>query len=133
MADAVAPSDVHQSFALLAPRQGLPTLMRVELWRTSEAHAALLSALAALASPGADQFALELGQAAKHREHQSTVRARCVGPGVLEALKPGTPLGERRNDVEQVSGRARQPVEPGDKQHVAGLAPAQKHVSRRPI
>jgi hypothetical protein len=35
--------------------------MRVEFWRTSEAHAALLGTLAALASPGADKLALELG------------------------------------------------------------------------
>jgi hypothetical protein len=33
MADAVAAGNVHQRLARLAPRQGLPTLMRIELWR----------------------------------------------------------------------------------------------------
>ena len=70
MADAVAPSDVHQGFALLAPRQGL-TLMRVELRRTSEAHATLFGPLAALTRPGANQLALEFGEPAEHRRRRS--------------------------------------------------------------
>src|SRR5262249_6318763 len=69
VADAVAAGNVHQRLALLAPRQGLPTLMRVELWWTSEAHAALFGPLAAFAGPGADQLALEPGHPAEHSEH----------------------------------------------------------------
>src|SRR5439155_7145074 len=36
-------------------------------------------------------------------------------------------------DVEQVTGAARQPVEPGDHQHVSGLQPLEEPLKLRPI
>jgi hypothetical protein len=54
--------------------QCLVALMRSELARASEAHTTLLCSLAAFAGPGADQLALELGQASEHGDHQLAVR-----------------------------------------------------------
>src|SRR6516162_9780263 len=52
------------------PLQRLGALMGRELARPAEADAALLGALAALARPGADQVALELGQATEDGEQE---------------------------------------------------------------
>src|SRR5215471_2083889 len=57
-------------FALCDPLQRLGALMGRELARPAEADAALLGALAALARPGADQVALELGQATEDGEQE---------------------------------------------------------------
>ena len=58
---------------------------------------------------GADQLALELRE---HGEHQTPVRCHCVGPRAGEGWKPGfLLLGDRRERVQQVACRARQPVD----------------------
>ena len=49
---------------------------------------------------------IELGQAAQHREHQTAVSRRGVCPRVFEALEARTALRNRRDHVEQVTGRA---------------------------
>jgi len=66
--DGEAPGEIGLRFALCDPLQRLGALMGRELARPAEADAALLGALAALARPGADQVALELGQATEDGE-----------------------------------------------------------------
>src|SRR5262249_23052527 len=61
----------------------------------TKAPAALLGSLTSLAGPGADQLALELGQASKHRQHQPTVGARSIGSHVFERLEASTAIPER--------------------------------------
>src|SRR5262245_46511589 len=105
--DGVAPGDVRLGLALPEALQCLITLMRGELAGASEAHTTLLCSLAAFAGPGADQLALELGQAAKDGEHQLAMRRGGVGPGILERPEASTSLGQLVEHVEQVAGRAR--------------------------
>ena len=68
--DGEAPGEIGLRFALCDPLQPLGALMGRELARPAEADAALLGALAALARPGADQVALELGQATEDGEQE---------------------------------------------------------------
>src|SRR6516165_8211818 len=68
--DGEAPGEIGLRFALCDPLQRLGALMGRELARPAEADAALLGALAALARPGADQVALELGQATEDGEQE---------------------------------------------------------------
>ena len=63
---------------------------------------------------------IELGQAAQHRQHQPPVRAGGVRPGVLQRTEAGSPLRDGIDDVEQVAGRARQPVDIVDALGLAG-------------
>ena len=60
----VAPGNIGLCLACLQPGQGLLPLMWGELPRPAEADATLLRPLPALARPGTDQLALELGQPA---------------------------------------------------------------------
>src|SRR5262249_13807866 len=68
--DGEAPGEIGLRFALCDPLQRLGALMGRELARPAEADPALLGALAALARPGADQVALELGQATEDGEQE---------------------------------------------------------------
>jgi hypothetical protein len=42
-----------------------------------------------------------------------------IGPGVVQRLERGSALRDLVQDVEQIAGRTRQAVEPGDHEHVA--------------
>src|SRR5262249_37524516 len=115
---------VRLCLALPEALQRLNTLMRGEFARASEAHTTLLCSLAALAGPGADQLALELGQAAEDGEHQLAMRRRGVGPGVLQRTEAGSSLGQLVEHIEQIAGRARQTIKAGDDEDITGLEPA---------
>src|SRR5208337_3356819 len=56
---------------------------------TSHFHAARLGPRPAFSGSCADQFALELCQAAEHGEHQPPVRGRDVGPCVAQGSETG--------------------------------------------
>jgi len=56
----------------------------------------------------------------EHGQHQATVGGRGVRPGVARGAETGPTVGDRGEGVQLVAGRARQPVEPGHHQHVAG-------------
>src|SRR5262249_32926807 len=62
----------------------VPCAVGGRLGRASEANAAFLGSLAALAGPSANKLALEFGRTAKHRDHQLAVRRGGVRPRVLE-------------------------------------------------
>ena len=69
--------------------------MRRELGFAAELDAARLAPVRAA------QLALELGEAAKHGEHQAAVGCG-VGPCVTERAKPGLLTGYRREGTEKV-------------------------------
>src|SRR5262245_29915719 len=52
------------------------------------------------------------------------MRRGSIGPSILEALETNPALAELVEHVEQVPGRARQAVEAGDHEDVAGLESA---------
>src|SRR5262249_52783876 len=85
--------------------------MGSERLRTSKTRAAGFGALPAVVCTGSDQFTLEFGQAAEHRDHQLAVRRGGIRPGVMKRTEAGTGLADRIDDVEQVAGRAREAVE----------------------
>jgi hypothetical protein len=58
---------------------------------------------------------------AQNSQHQAAVRRRRVGPCVAERSETGFAIGDRRERVQQVARRSRQPVEPRHHQHVAGV------------
>ena len=107
--------------------------MRRQFRLAAELDAARLGAGAAFAGAGADQIALELRQAAEHGQHKAAVRRRGVGPCVAERTESGLLAGDRRERVEKIAGRARQPVEPRHHQHVAGAERVERPAKLRPV
>jgi hypothetical protein len=99
--------------------QRLTLLVRGKLGRSPHVDASRPGANAAFASARADQLALELGKSAKHREHQAPVRRCGVRPCVAKRADSGTGLRNRVDDVQEVAGGPRKPVEARDKQRVA--------------
>jgi hypothetical protein len=91
--------------------------------RTSETHASCLGPVAALAGPGTDQRALELGEPAQDGQHELAMRRRGVGPGALERPEAGASLFHVFENVEEVARGARQAVQASDDEHVVGLKP----------
>src|SRR5262249_28780448 len=56
------------------------------------------------------QAALELRQTAQDGEHQPAVRRGGIGPAVMQALERRALVADLMQDVEQIAGRARQPI-----------------------
>src|SRR5262249_56979135 len=109
--DAVRPGEIGLPSAIGEALHGLAALVGCELSWPTEFNATLFSTLAAFPRSGADEFALELRQAAEHGQHQPAGRGCRVCPTVLERLEAGAGLADRVQNVEQVSRRARQPIE----------------------
>jgi len=74
----------------------------VERWRTNAALGA-----------GNDQVALELGQPAQHRRDQPAARRGGVGPYIVQRTEGGIRCTNGSQRVQQIAGRAREPVQPG--------------------
>src|SRR5262249_39141633 len=92
-------------------------------WAT-KTHAPGLCALPTFACTGTNQLSLKFGQATEHSQHQTTMRRSCIGPSVFQAAEAGLTLADGGEHIEQVTCRARQPVEPCHQQHIARLEPA---------
>src|SRR6266404_4493141 len=56
-----------------------------------------------------------------------------VGPCVAERSETGFPIGDRRERVQQVARRSRQPVEPRHQQHVASVELVEYPAKLRPV
>ena len=83
--------------------------------RPAELDAALLRPLPALARPGADQVALEIGQPAKNRQHEATGGARCVPKrpstgGSFWRISPGLTGLRECVSFSAMGPRSKQPV-----------------------
>jgi hypothetical protein len=107
--------------ASLEPGARFSALMRGELRRPAEADPALLGPHHSFAAAASDQLTLELGKTSKHRDDQPTVGVGGVGPGVAQGAKARTALGDRVEQVKQVTCASRQPVEARDRQHIPRL------------
>src|SRR5829696_6697693 len=95
----VRPGDLGDGLSSVAAGQRLLLLVLVELWFASEPYPPRLRALAPLARARPDQFALELGQTAEHRQHQSAVRGRGIGPSVVQRPEEGIAITDSRKCV----------------------------------
>ena len=95
--------------------------------------ASRLGPFAALAGPGADQFALKLREPTKDRQHQPAVRCRGVGPAIGQRFETGSSLGDGVEDVEQVAGRAGQTIQPRYDQYVALVEPFEQLAKLSPV
>jgi hypothetical protein len=61
------------------------------------------------------------------------VRGGSVGPCIAKRAETRFLVGHRRERVQQVAGGARQPVEPGHEQHVAGVELVEDAAKLRPV
>jgi hypothetical protein len=93
--------------------------MAGQLWLTTKNYLPRLRPLAPLTSPRSDQFALELGEAAQYGQHQAAMRRSGVSPSVSERFKARPFFPDRPEQVQEISCRSRQPIEPGCDQYVA--------------
>ncbi len=82
MTDVVGPCDRGQRLALRDPRQCFRLLMLRQHRLPSKPHAPCLRPNPSFMGASEDQMALELGEAAKHSEHQAAVRGRGVRPRI---------------------------------------------------
>ena len=80
-----------------------------------------------------DQRALELGQPAQDREHQSAMRGGGVCPTVVQALKQRILFADFVEHIEQVARTARSAVEPNHDQRVALAKRIERLAQLRPI
>ena len=90
MADGIRARDLDQRFlTLIEPRQDLPLLMLGQLRWSPHVDTSRFGAADSVAGPGANQLALELGNAANDRDHQPADRRRGVGPGLTQRFELG--------------------------------------------
>jgi len=108
---AIGAREIGPRSAVAKALDGLTPLVRCQDSGAPEFHAVGLRSLAAIAGASTDQVALELGEPAEHGEHEAAVRCRGVGPSISQGFEPGASLGDPINDVEQIAGQARQPIE----------------------
>ena len=118
---AVGAGDINQRFACIPALPCLLALKGIQLDRAAHMHTACPGTGAPFTGAGADQFTLELGQAAEDGQDQAAMRGRGIGPGIGERLEGGTCLTDAIEDVEQIAGAPGEPVEPRHHQHVAGF------------
>src|SRR5437667_293094 len=102
MAHVRGAGNLGQRLAVRAATERHARLVGDQLRAPAEAYPAGLRAGASLAGAGANQLALELGQATDDGEQQAAVRGRGVGPGITERGEPGACARDGGERVEQV-------------------------------
>jgi hypothetical protein len=106
--DVEQPSDVHQRLPGFASRNGFLALVVRQFRLAAHYYPTSFGALSAFAAATADQFSLELGEAAaQDGQHQATMRRRGVGPGVPQRFETGALVGNGAKQIKQVTGRPR--------------------------
>ncbi len=118
--------------ALAVERHEVSLLLRGELRLLAPKPALGLGHGHALASPGADEGGLELGDHREHVEQQPAHRVGRVVHGRAE-LQADAAAGELVEDVAGVRDGARKPVELRDDQGVALPAGGQRLTQSRPL
>ena len=101
------------------PLERLGPLIGIELVLAAEPYARRLGALAPGIGASLDQGMLEFGKAAENRQHQFAVRRRGIGPSIGERLEGRARLGDGVHDIEQITGRSSEAIEPRYDHHVA--------------
>jgi hypothetical protein len=92
-----------------------------------------LGAAPAFGGAGADEVALNVGEASEYRQHQAPGAGAGVGPRFRQGseLRPG--VHNALDDAEQVEGAARKPVDPRHRHHVSGGEAAQHPQKLAPV
>jgi hypothetical protein len=116
--DVVGPAYFHQGVSGFPSRNGFLALVVRQFRLAAHNHPASFGALPAFASATADQFSLELGEAAQDRQHQPAVRSGRVGPGIPQGFESRALVGNGTKQTEQIPGRPGQAIETGDHQHI---------------
>jgi hypothetical protein len=78
-----------------------------------------LRTLTPFAGPRSDKFPFELGKTTQYGQHETAVRCRRVSPGVSERFEAGSLFGNCTQEIEEIAGRPRQAIKPGDNQYIA--------------
>ena len=100
-----------------APRDN--DLLGGQLWRPAESHAARPRRGAAGAGALMDERALEFGDAGEYGQNHAAGRRGRVGPGLGQRAQARLGLFDQFGDVQQIAGRARQPIEAVHNHHIA--------------
>jgi hypothetical protein len=79
-----------------------------------------LGAASALGGAGADEIALNIGEASEYRQHQAPGAAGAVGPWFGQGSELRLGVHDALDDPEEVKGAAREAVKPRHCQNVAG-------------
>ena len=111
-------SDLADGLALLQEALRETLLLGVELAWTAKTHAARLGGRSTHVGTFADQFALELGDAAKDGHHQLARVGGRVRPRLRERAEPRPGRLDGGHDLQQVARGTRQPVELPDDHRV---------------
>src|SRR5262245_16266026 len=133
LAHAIAARQIGLYRALGEALDRFLALMGSERLWTSKTHAASFGALPAVICTRSDQFTLELGQAAEHRDHQLAVRRGGIRPGVMKRTEASTGLADRIDDVEQVAGRAREEQFAANQLYISSLGCPRKDPPFHPL
>src|SRR5947208_11443986 len=115
----VGTADLHQWLPCRAARTGLLDLMGRQLGPASKPDATRHGVLAPLVCASPDQFPLELGKAAEHRQHEPPMSGGGVGPSIGYGPEAGALLRNCGEHIQQAASAAGKPVEACDQQHVA--------------
>jgi hypothetical protein len=79
-----------------------------------------LGAAPAFGGAGADQVALDIGEASENRQHQAASAGASVGPRFRQLPEFRLRVDDALDDAEEIEGAAGEPINPGDRHHVAG-------------
>jgi hypothetical protein len=117
----VRPTDIRKHLTGLTPRNGFTALMARELRSTPHDHTPRPRTLPPLTSAGPDQLTFKLSQAAKDGQHEASMSRRGVRPGISQRAEARALLSDGIQDVEKVTGRSGQAIEPRDHENVAPI------------
>ena len=101
MRDVVGAGDFDQRFPRFATSYRLPDLVGRELGLPTELDAPRHGPPAAFVRANTDQFPLEFGKAAKHSQHEPTMRSGRIRPGIRDRAEAGPFLCDSGEHVEQ--------------------------------
>ena len=87
----------------------------------------------AFGGAGADQVALNIGEASEYRQHQAQGAAGAVGPRFRQGSELRLGIHDPLHDAEQVERAARKPVDPRHRHHVAGAEFPEHLVKLAPV
>src|SRR5262249_46556941 len=104
LTDIIGPGQVGLDLTSSNALQYFPALMRGQFAGATEAHAASLGADATLIGAFADQLTLELGDASKNRDQQTSMHGRGVCPRILERAERRTTIRYLIQQVQQIAG-----------------------------
>jgi len=117
--DAEGSGDFAHGFPFLEQPLGQLPLIFVHLLGPSESDAAFLGVRPARAGTLADEVALEFGDSGEDGHDHFARVGRGIGPGFRDGLEAGTGEADRLDNLKQIAGGARQPVEFPDGDDVA--------------